>query len=70
MTDEDGARSERDSFGELEIAEVTRAVHERDNLNGRFRKPVHQAVSAHEEFAHNRVAEFRDNATALSERRE
>jgi len=54
----------------LRAAEVARAVHERDNLNGRFRKPVHQAISAHEELAHCRVVEFRNNATALGERRE
>jgi hypothetical protein len=34
--------------GELETAEVARAVHERGNLNGRFSESVYQAVSADE----------------------
>lgn len=64
------AVSGRGLVGALRAAEVTRAVHEGDDLNRRCRDPVHQAIPAHEELAHCRVVDFRDNATALGERRE
>ena len=43
-------------------------MHDGGNLDRRFRQTVHQAVSADEEFTYRRVVEFRDYATAFSER--